>query len=337
MKHWSQHSYGYLPDGSRVMLASVEADYPSRRKFPVVLQCRPDGLWRLWRDGSSRLLAPGYVWPNDTKEPRYKAETSLQQHLPKSWGLQHLSSCVIKQIPKRILNAKTANLARLLIAWFFNESIAFAFGSLSRANLLLRPLAVLPQAPLWRPVAITVVPNTDVVVRALHSGVLLQRLKLGLERIYVSDMACIRAPRIESSLHALARRFPERLVLVKAENYGFLNTALKIRRVRASEYQFVGYQLQGRYEDDFGYDKFNNPTALVGMMRFRIGDEPKGSRMWWIQEEDIGIDQWDGMDIDGMLLIEQQAKEKRALQQKKASAALAKILIAKKDAPNGST
>lgn len=214
MKHWSQHSYGYLPDGSRVMLTSVVADYPSRRKFPVVLQCRPDGLWRLWRDGSSRLLAPGYVWPNDSKEPHHKAETSLQQHLPKAWGLQHLSSCVIQQIPKRILNAKTDNLARLLIAWFFNEPIAF--GSLSPANLVLRPFAVLPQAPLWRPVAITVVPNTDVVVHALNTGVLLQRLKRGLERIYVSEMAWIRAPRIEASLRALAHRFPERLVLVKA-------------------------------------------------------------------------------------------------------------------------
>lgn len=293
MTHWHQHSFGHLPDGSRVMLVVVASGYPSWKEIPAVLMCRPDGLYRLWRNGKGRLLAPGYFWPGKSDQARQEAETSLCQHVPRAWGIQRRSGGVIRQIPERILNARTENCGRLLIAWFFCQHVAF--GALcARTEQLLRPLVVLPVAPFWRPVAITVVPNTDVVVRALHTGVLLQRLKRGLERIYVSEMAWIRAPRIEASLRALAHRFPERLVLIKAESYGFLNSALRIKRVRASEYHCVGYQLQCQYEADFGYDKFNNPSALVGMLRLRIGNIPRGSRMLWMHELVVDFEQWAG-------------------------------------------
>lgn len=325
MKHWHQHSFGHLPDGSRAMVALVRADYPSRREFPAVLVCRPDGLYRLWRNGQSRLLAPGYTWPKESKMVYDKAEASLRGLVPKAWGIQQLGLCVIRQIPERILDARTDNLARLLIAWYFNKQVTSA-ARYARIGQPLRVSAPLPAAPLWRPVAITVVPNTDVVVRALDSGVLLLRLKRGLERIYVSEMAWIRVPRIEASLRALAHRFPERLVLVTAVSYGSLNRALKIRRVRASEYQFIGCQLQSQYEDDFGYDKFDNPSALVGIFRLRIGDIPRGSGMLWLHELPVDFEQWKVLDIDGMRHLEEKARERRVLQDKRASAALGQTL-----------
>ena len=325
MRHWHQHSFGYLPDGSRVMIALIRADNPGRREFPAVLVCRSDGLYRLRRNGNSHILAPGYSWPCESKILFREAETSLGQHVPKAWGIQNRSGGVIQQIPERILNARTENLARLLMAWYFNKQVTSA-ARCARLGQHLRPSAPLPAAPLWRPVAITVVPNTDVVVHALDTGVLLLRLKHGLERIYVSEMALIRAPRIEASLRALANRFPERLVLVKAVLYGALNSAFKIRRVRASEFQFIGCQLQRQYEDDFDYDKFDNPSALAGMFRMRIGDIPRGSGMLWLHELPVDFKEWKGLDIDGMFRLEEKARERRALQDKRAREVLDQIL-----------
>ena len=312
------------------MLVTVREDYPGRRTFPAVLVCRPDGLYRLWRNGRSQLLAPGYTWPTVTKS-KWKSEESLRAFVPTTWGSQHGSICVIQSIPDRILLARTANLARLLIAWFYNTERVFS-ARIGRMDRQLRPMEVLPTAPLWHPVAITVVPNTDVVVRALHSGVLLQRLKRGLERIYVSETAWIRAPRIEVTLRALAHRFPERLVLVKAETYALLSNALKVKRVRACEYQFVGYQLQGQYEDDFGYDKFDSPSALVGMAQLRVGDIPRGSRLLWLHELPLHFERWAGLDVDGIDELQNQAAERRSAQERQASEALARTFKADRDA-----
>jgi len=328
-RSWHQHSFGFLSDGSRIMLVTVRDGYPGRRNFPAVLVCRQDGLYRLWRNGRSQLLAPGYTWPTATKS-KWKAEESLRAFVPKAWGSQWGSGCVIQPIPDRILLASTSNLARLLIAWFYNTERVFS-ARIGRMDRQLRPMELLPVTPLWHPVAVTVVPNTDVVVRALHSGVLLQRLKRGLERIYVSEMAWVRAPRIEVTLRALAHRFPERLVLVKAETYGLLSSALKVKRVRACEYQFVGYQLQGQYEDDFGYDKFDNPSALVGMAQLRVGDIPRGSRMLWLHELPVGFEQWGELNVDGINELQNQAAERRVAQDKQASDALARTFQADRD------
>lgn len=123
MRHWNQHSFGYLPDGSRVMLAVVCANYSSRRMFPAILICQPGGLYRLWRDGTMRLLASGYEWPEAT-EARYRAESSLNDHVPKLWGIQYYSAAGIALIPTRILKATTSNFGRLLIAWFHSERAA---------------------------------------------------------------------------------------------------------------------------------------------------------------------------------------------------------------------
>ena len=323
MTHWHQRAWGKLPDGSRVMLVSVEADdWPVRRRktrsFEAVLICTSDGLHRLWRNGRSRLLAPGFEWP---KLPRGEAEKSLGPLVPKAWGTQRGSGCVIRPLPDWILKARTANLARLLLAWSGCERAAHS----ERVRSGYAPFALalpLPTSPLWRPVAITVVPGTDVVVRALHSGVLLERLKRGLERIYVSHMAWIRAPSIEVSLRALAHRYPARLVLVKAEAYKAVSQILRVTRVRAVEFQFIGSQLRDCYLDDFGYDLWDNPAPLEGVIRLRIGETPRGTRMLWLHEMPVEFDSWAALDVDGMLSLERAEEEKHEAQDRRAMEAL---------------
>lgn len=125
MTHWHQHACGDLPDGSRVMVVSVEADDWRRHKtrsFEAVLICTADGLHRLWRNGRSRLLAPGYLWPRLQRAE--EAEKSLGSLVPKSWGTQRDGGCVIKNLPGWILKARTANLARLLLAWSRSDAAA---------------------------------------------------------------------------------------------------------------------------------------------------------------------------------------------------------------------
>jgi hypothetical protein len=339
MNHWHQYAFGHLPDGSRVMLALVEAGL-TRRRFPAVLVCRADGLYRLWRSGRSQLLAPGYSWTNSTgwhssrdvskseasdTVPRWDAEKSLVAHAPQAWGRQDGSAGVIKHIPDWLLRARTDNLARVLLAWFWIHE-ALTLARLRRVDIELQPGSLLAKAPLWRPVAITLLPNTDVVVRAVHSGVLLQRLKAGMERIYISEMAWIRVPKLQATLRALAKRFPKQLVLVKAQSYGLWAQALKVARVRACEYQFIGAQLQDRYEEDYGYEKYYNTAPLQGMLRLRVGDIPRGTQLLWLHQMPVDFAVWDALDVDGMLGIEKLAAQRRAVQSQRASNALAQPL-----------
>lgn len=299
------------------MVITVATEYRpggSNRQFQAVLICREDGLHRLWRDGRSRLLASGYQWPN---LQRGEAEKSLRLIVPKGWGTQRNSGCVIREIAPWILKARTANLARLLLAWYQTDQAARS-DRILRGDRLMPLAAALPLATLWRPVAITVMPSTELVVQALHSGVLLERLKRGLERIYVSQMAWLRAPSIEVALRALAHRFPERLVLVWAESYKWISPILKVRRVGAAEYQFVGSQLRERYLDDFDDDKWDNRAALAGMIRLRVGEVPRGCTMLWLHEIPVTFDHWQALDVEGMLGLEHAEDERREAQNRKA-------------------
>ncbi len=307
------------------MLCCIRSDYRPYRSFPALLICRADGLYRLWRTGRSKLLAPEFVWPGSSDSKKWDDEISLRAHVPKAWGTQCGSSCVLQKFPQWVLRGQTINLARLLIAWYFAER-ASRCASNQRTAQPIRPDGVLPVARLWRPVALTLVPNTDVVVRAIHSGVLSQRLQCGLERIYVSQMAWIRAPRIEQTLRGLADHFPERLVLVKAKSYTPMQQMLSIKSTRAAEYQFIGSQLQAQYEDDFGYDKYVNPGALEGIFRLRIGDIPRGSTFIWLHQMTADLEQWSGLDIDGIRHIERHFNYLRDEQDRKAGDALTLIL-----------
>ncbi|MFZ4539983.1 hypothetical protein [Propionivibrio sp.] len=315
MNSWHQYAVGHLADGSRVMLVQVCGDFKRSRRFVALLICLADGLHRLWRDGRSQLLAPGYVWPQ-TQEPN--AEYSLRPHVPKYWGKQHGSTTVVQELPHWLLRSNTNNLARLLIAWYRANHAVFV-ERVKRIDIALRPWPVLPDSPTWSPVAITLVPNTDVVVRAVHSGVLLRRLKLGLERIYISEMASIRAPSIKVTLLALAHRFAERLVLVKALAYEQCCVALRMTRVSACEYQFIGQQLQDRFETDYT----QNPIQT--MLRMRIGDVPRGVKVLWMNQLQVDFEVWDGLDVNGMLEMEKVAHERRNEKSRRAVAALRNV------------
>jgi len=327
--NWHQYSYGYLPDGSRVMLCVINDERVPLRSFPSVLICCKDGLYRLWRSGRSQVLARDYAWPGSAGNKTWDVEKTLQTYVPKVWGSQHGSSCVLRQIPTWLLHGKTANFARLLIAWFFSEQKSNLEAS-RNSEKTLRPDIRFAAAPLLRPFALTVIPNTDIVVRAINSGVLLSRLEYGLERIYVSEMAWIRAPKIESTLRALAHRFAERLILVKALSYGRLQQILRVNSVRAAEYQFIGYQLQQQYEEDFGYEKYYNTAPLEGIYRLRIGDIPRDLKMLWLHETPIEFDKWKGLDSACILNIEKQAIELRSKQEQKSSEILSEHLFKNK-------
>jgi hypothetical protein len=331
VNHWSLWAVGYLADGTKLMIVKVSRDEWKRGfrniTFAAVLACRPEGLFRLSRNRPEKLIGPGFIWPaemsaNDTgAQNKHSKERCLSAILPKYWGTARYSTELKTRIPGRILQSGSANMGRLLLLW--TKCVDDTFGAMvARSDKQFLPGLPLPPSPLCRPVAIVTIPNSDVVVRALHSGALLKRLKNGLERIYVSEMSWIRAPSMEAPLTALAHRFPTRLVLVKAQRYQVSSMSMKIKRVRAAEYQCIGYQLQYRYEDDFGYDKYKSPKALLGMFRFRIGDLPRGHKLLWIHEQEVAFDVWPDLGVNGMQRFEELAGQRRKAQSNRAAEAM---------------
>ena len=325
MAHWHQHAFGFLADGSRVMTVTIKGDLLGKRAFPAVLVCRPAGLYRLWRSGRSRLLAPGFTWPVDN---RYETEYCLRPHVPKAWGSQHGSQCVIQPIPPRLLTDGPC-LARRLCAWVRTERAARTEHAL-RDYVEIGGAAALPVATTWRPAVLTTVPCTDIVVHAVDSGVLARRLARGLERIYVSEMAWLRVPRLEATLRALAQQFPARLALVKAERYENIAKIMGLGAYpRAAEYQFIGNQLFDQYAEDFGYDKHDNPNALDDFTRLRVGDIPRHLRMLWMRELPLTLAAWDGLDEAGVQGLVRQAGVERAAQVQRGMQVLAQTLDSK--------
>lgn len=104
--------------------------------------------------------------------------------------------------------------------------------------------------------------------------------------------------------------------------------ALRLKRVRAQEYQFVGSSLQSQYEDDFGFEKYWNEAPLAGMLRFRVGDFPRGITFMFLHEMQLGFEEWVTLDVDGMLQVEEKAQERRKAQDRKAGEALARTFKA---------
>jgi hypothetical protein len=295
-----------------ICIVRNEANY--RRRFPVVLLCKSDGLYRLYKDARQRPWACGYIWP--VAENLQNQNKSLVPHVPKMWGVQRNSACIIEPLPRWLFRPSAGtNLGRLLLTWFqVSETVFRARSRTSECELL--PGVELWAAPVWHPVAITIIANTDVVVKALHSGALLERLKLGLERIYISEFSWIRAPSIEASIKALAARFPEKLVLVKAKSDRLIEKTMGIRRPRAVEYQLVGRQLQDRYEDDFG-------CGTQGMFKLRVGDVPRGSTLLWTHQLRVEFEKWTELTIVGLSKLQIEAKGARDQQNKRASKLLA--------------
>lgn len=325
--NWHIYAIGRLPTDEMVMMALVRAGYRSKRGFPAVLLHGKQGLWRLRSNRAPQLLSEAGIG----QETALRAiETALRPSVPKVWGVQHSSVCVVRQIPSRILEATTSNLARLLLAWFKANHADFVnrCSGVGESAVSSRSM---PLSLPCTPVAITLIPSTDVVIEAINSGTLLRRLTNGLERIYVSEMSWIRAPRIEHTLYALQSRFPHRLVLVKGFRFALTAQALRLKRPAATEYQLVGQQLEGQFELDYEYDRFDNPEALHSFIKMRVGPVPRGTKMLTMRQIQVPLEIWRDLDVDGMLNLEKRAKQLRSLRDEKSVRALAEVLAPNSD------
>ncbi len=314
------------------MLVEVSQRFGNpRRRFYAVLVLHSDGrLERYRRDGKVVPLATAVYWP---KPPM--AERVLQGFAPRAWGSQDDSACIIKNLPVWLLR-RPHGIARRVIAWkamYERTQLQNAFFSCIPMRNVGLPLDE-PWAGRYPPV-ITVIPTTDVLVQALNTGTLLRRLTYGMERIYVSEFACIRAPSIQPALCALATRFPSRLVIVRAEHLGQIPKILRVTRPLAVEFQFRGSELTNRYKDDFGYDKFDAPQALKGIHRISVGKEPRGVRMLFGYEELIDFHTWEELD---MSILEAMAEKRAAMHKQQEAHSIERLrgMIIKKKANTGS-
>lgn len=112
-----------------------------------------------------------------------------------------------------------------------------------------------------------------------------------------------------------------------------LKLKLKLKSVRAQEYQFVGSSLQSQDEADFGFQKYYNEEPLAGMLRFRIGDLPRAITFMFLHEMGVGFEEWATLDVEGMLQVQEKALTAREVQDTKAGEALGRTLKANRSKP----
>lgn len=110
---WIQLAFGHTPDGARVMLVEVRQRFGNpRRRFYAVLVLHSDGRLERYRcDGKVVPLATAVYWP---KPPM--AERVLRGLVPRAWGSQDDSACIIKNLPVWLLR-RPHGIARRVIAW----------------------------------------------------------------------------------------------------------------------------------------------------------------------------------------------------------------------------
>jgi hypothetical protein len=219
--------------------------------------------------------------------------------------------------PSWILQSNSPDIERLTAVY---EAAQMKVREQRYLRLIERPLLSgfeIPKAMAWRPPIITTVPNTQVVIRALHTEVLRHRLGLAYERIYISEMVLVRAPSCAQKLIALAIEFPQRLVIVKfADMTDMLSTVgfSKIRSPRAAEYAAIGRDLTNAYEDEFDFDKNWKPHALDGVMTLRVGDIPRGIGFLISHEHCVPEAAWADLDMQGVHHLVHKAKFERKRQ-----------------------
>lgn len=327
---WGIYASGVLPDGAMALLIEIRSGKQrwswDAKVFTLVI-CEVHGIFRLRTNGSTKRLGNASLLPMSLHSNRRELLNLLSPHMPSAWGKSEDMLSI--SIPERVLQSNSPNLARLLLAWSKVQEVLARSKSLTSERLLTD--AVLPhpydrRVKVAHPVAITIIPSTYVVIEALNTGILVERLKLGLERIYISEMNWIRTPRMRAPLLALQRRFAGRLVLVKAQAFNRIAEILNVRRWSAAEYQFIGDQLKERYQNDFGYDKYENPKALSGMYRYRVGDVPRGHAMLWMGELDVSLQNWVNFDIDAMKAREVEVDMARSIQGQRAQKAMARLV-----------
>lgn len=237
-----------------------------------------------------------------------------------------------KTIPSWILKSNSPDIERLAAVY---EEAQTKVREQRYLRLIERPICSgfdIPKAMAWRPPVITTVPNTQVVIKALHTGVLRRRLELGLERIYISEMVLVRAPSCAMKLIDLAIEFPQRLVIVKFADMTDMLSIVgfsKIRSPRAAEYAMIGRDLTNFYEDEFDFDKDWKPHALDGVETLRVGDVPRGIGFLISHEHFVPEAAWSDLDMQGVQHILQQARFERKRQNDRGANVLREALKSK--------
>lgn len=330
---WSFESWGHLYDGTLLMLVEITDSFYSRRvvkrkkslslRMTVIL--RPDGtLWRVKVGGRTFCIASNVppCWKEAARTPRPDGK-ALQLHLPRWWGsYSQEPGGPDLVLPDWLLrgnsNLAPSVLARRALVWE-GQKEKNRYGTLKHWPMR---CAQVPESLPWLAPVVTLIPSTQVVVAAVHSGAMLQRLKTGMERIYVSEYCCILAPCIKSALFALAQRFPKRLVVVPAEDLGWVPHILGVTRPSAVEYQFGGYQLRDRVEDDWGFDKFDNPSAMRNTTSLCVGPVPRGVKMIFGFGHEITLAQWSALTWATIDVLEAQFNMRKKLREARAMDAL---------------
>lgn len=332
--HWNIYATGTDPTGRQFFVVDLDEDrcgyeygpgYPPPRSFAAVLMLEAGRLWRLRPRGRATLLAREFA-PLDLARIGLREDERLRPVAPNAWGMQRGCLCVHKPLPSWLLKrdmATPAPVAHLLLAWMRADNAARMHKALQRHRLY-DPHA---KAQPWdrsqpAPAAVTTIPSTDVVVRALDSGVLLERLQRGLERIYVSELALIRAPRHRPALTALARRFAGRLAIVPLPEGDAAGVAFRrMTRPRAYEYASVGFWLRDQYYEDFAY------MAPFPAMALRVGNIPRGSKgLLWAHEWIVPFEERATLDARGLKREAAKAALQLRGQNKGARDALAAVL-----------
>jgi hypothetical protein len=236
-----------------------------------------------------------------------------------------------KKPPRWILESGRQDIERLTAAWRSAQDKLRVQRVTKYVKKPLRSGFDLPKAVLWRPPVITTVPGTRVVMDALHTGVLRKRLELGFERIYISDMALIRAPSYAQKLLHLAQEFPAQLVIIPISDDIIYAETLKLKRALGIEYFFMGRDLTNAYEEEFGFDRLWNNRVLDDVHCIRIGDIPKGTSFIILHEQPAPYRDWRNLDMEGVRRIMHAARFERKRQSDRAMKAMAGLF--KKEDP----
>ena len=224
--------------------------------------------------------------------------------------------------PQWIIDSGRQDIDRLTAAWRSAQDKLRVQRVTKYIKNPLRSGFKLPKAVSWRPPVITTVPCTPVVIDALHNGVLRKRLEVGFERIYISDMALIRAPSCAQKLLHLAQEFPAQLVIIPISDDLIYAETLKLKRALAIEYFFMGRDLTNAYEQEFGFDRLWNNRVLDDVHCIRIGDIPRGTSFTILHEQPAPYRAWGDLDMEGVRRIMHVARFERKRQSDRAMRAM---------------
>jgi len=174
----------------------------------------------------------------------------------------------------------------------------------------------------WQPQALTIIPSTSTVELAVRSGAIARRIWLGLERIYVSEWALLRAPGLSADVRTLAMQFPDRLLIIpfSAVELFCVRAGAFGHRLHDSEYFGIGHSLKHAYKTDLEAALWPRPPYVL-----RIGAWPRRA-FGWIHQMPVGLDEWSHLDMAGMQALEQLNLERRQAQERRAVEAFSDAL-----------